>query len=184
MGAKYAVVSYLMPFERPKTMDDKKRLADAMNAAGERCKKAGLRFCYHHHSFEFSGPHQDSLIHALIHNTDPKLVSFETDVFWLSSGGEDPVEFIRHHADRIAIVHLKDRPANTPVEFNEGAVKPAAFMEVGSGALNMPGIIEAAAAAGAAYYVVEQDHTPGNPLDSLKKSYDYLRSLKSPALKV
>jgi hypothetical protein len=34
-----------------------------------------------------------------------------------------------------------------------------------------------ATAAGVAHYYVEQDHTPGDPLASLRQSYEYLRTL-------
>lgn len=42
----------------------------------------------------------------------------------------------------------------------------------------MPAVLNAAAAAAVEHYFVEQDHTAGDPIDSLRKSYAYLRSLK------
>jgi hypothetical protein len=38
-------------------------------------------------------------------------------------------------------------------------------------------VLKAAAAGGARHYFVEQDQTPGDPLESLKGSFAYLRSL-------
>jgi hypothetical protein len=38
--------------------------------------------------------------------------------------------------------------------------------------------LKTAASVGVKHFFVEQDQTPGDPIDSLKKSYDYLRSVK------
>ena len=51
------------------------------------------------------------------------------------------------------------------------------FKEVGAGSLDFAAILKAAAAAGARHYFVEQDQTPGDPVASLKQSYEYLRNL-------
>jgi hypothetical protein len=50
--------------------------------------------------------------------------------------------------------------------------------EVGSGSLDFAAILKTAASVAVKHYFVEQDQTPGDPIDSLKKSYDYLRSVK------
>ena len=78
---------------------------------------------------------------------------------------------------RVASVHLKDFKAGTAIEYNEGKVPKDAFQEVGSGALDTPAILKACAAIGVAQYVVEQDQCPGSPIDSIRKSYQYLRSV-------
>jgi sugar phosphate isomerase/epimerase len=56
-------------------------------------------------------------------------------------------------------------------------VPRTAFKEIGSGVLDFPAILKAAPGAGVKHYFVEQDQTPGDPLDSLKKSIDYLNSI-------
>ncbi len=57
------------------------------------------------------------------------------------------------------------------------SVKPDSFLEVGSGSIDFPAVLKAAEAAGVKQYYVEQDATAGNPLDSLKKSWKYLKGL-------
>src|SRR5579875_1196425 len=52
VGAKYMVCAYLSEQERG-GIDHYKYVADQLNKAGERCKKAGLQLCYHNHDFEF-----------------------------------------------------------------------------------------------------------------------------------
>lgn len=81
---------------------------------------------------------------------------------------------IKRYAGRVALVHLKDQDPKAPNVLVETQVTREAFVEVGSEALRIPAILAAARAAGVSHYFVEQDATPGDPVDSLKKSYTYL----------
>jgi sugar phosphate isomerase/epimerase len=53
-----------------------------------------------------------------------------------------------------------------------------AFKEIGNGVLDWPKILRAAEAARVEHYFVEQDQTPGNPVDSLRLSMEYLKKLE------
>jgi sugar phosphate isomerase/epimerase len=149
-----------------------------MNKAGEKVKAAGLELCYHHHSFEYEPLEGQVPMDVLVERFDPKLVGFEVDVFWLSIAGRDPVKTIDTLGRRVRLLHLKDKAKGTANEFQERNVKPQAFAEVGSGSIDFPGVIAAGKRAGVAHAFVEQDHTSGDPLESLKKSHAYLASLK------
>jgi sugar phosphate isomerase/epimerase len=176
LGSKYMVMPYLMPQERPKDAAGFEALAKALNTAGEQIKKAGMQLCYHNHAFEFAPlPDGRRAFDVMMGAADPALVKLELDVFWVSVAGADPVALINQYAGRIALMHLKDKMKGAPQSFSEG-VPPQTFVEVGSGALDFPAILKAAAAAKVEHYFVEQDQSP-DPLASLKKSYDYLRSL-------
>ena len=74
---------------------------------------------------------------------------------------------------RVPLLHLKDKAPGTPVMYNE-TVARAAFKEVGSGVIPWPAVLRAAASAGVEHYFVEQDQTPGDPVDSLRQSFAYL----------
>ncbi len=174
---KYAVVGYIMPNDRGKDKEAFKKFGEEMNRVGEHAKKAGLQFGYHNHAFEF-GKLSDGTraIDTIIETFDPALVKFEVDVFWVSVTGNDPVELITKLGKRVGWVHLKDKAKGTPVKFEE-TVEKSAFAEVGSGAIDFPAVLKAAQAAGVGHYLVEQDFTPGDPIASLKKSFDYLSHL-------
>lgn len=174
-GFQYAVYPYLPESERGGA-DAIKRLADTLNKAGEQGKKLGLRLCYHNHAFEFEPINGVTGLEILLKNTDRNLVSLELDVFWASVAGHNPVQLIQQHPDRIALVHLKDKPKDFPVQFNEKVPKEA-FKEVGKGSVDFPGVLKAATAAGVVHFFVEQDQTPGDPVDSLRISYQYLHNL-------
>jgi sugar phosphate isomerase/epimerase len=77
----------------------------------------------------------------------------------------------------VSLVHLKDKAADAPAATDEEKVQPATFKEVGSGGLDFPAILKAAETAGVQHDLVEQDHTPGDPLVSLRQSYEYLQTI-------
>jgi sugar phosphate isomerase/epimerase len=116
-------------------------------------------------------------LEVLMQETHKDLVGLEMDAFWVSVGGNDPVELLKKYSGRVPLMHLKDKPAGMPVQYNESVAKTD-FKEVGAGSLDFAAILRAASAAGVKHYFVEQDQTPGDPLVSLGQSFDYLRRLK------
>jgi len=173
----YLVMPYLREEDRGTDLDHYKALAEKLSAAGEKCAAAGIGFAYHNHAFEFEPMGDATPLAALVDGTDPGLMKLELDVFWVSVAGADPAALIAEQADRVRLVHLKDKAPDYPQQYKEGA-PPEAFREVGSGSINFPAVLRACTAAGVEHYVVEQDQTPGDPIDSLRQSYDYLRSVE------
>lgn len=175
-GFEYLVYPYVAPARRG-GLDVVRKLAQTLNSAGERCRAAGLQLCYHNHAFEFEPMEGTTPLQVLMQETRKDLVGLELDVFWVSVGGQDPVQLLKQYSGRVPLVHLKDKATGAPVQYNE-SVGDATFKEVGAGSLDFPAILRAASAAGVKHYFVEQDATPGDPLVSLRQSYDYLHSLK------
>jgi sugar phosphate isomerase/epimerase len=175
-GVEYLVFPYLPPSERGDA-DGYRKLADKLNDAGRQVHGAGLTFCYHNHAFEFGGKAGERPIDILNERLDKKLVNFELDLFWVSVAGNDPVAMLKLYKGRVPLVHLKDKLAGAPVQYDEKVSKET-FKEVGSGSLDFPAILRTAEASGVKHYIVEQDQTPGDPVDSLAKSFKYLHSVK------
>lgn len=174
-GIRYAVIAYLVPEERDNYQD----FADRMNRFGRQCRDLGIQLAYHHHAFEFA-PANGGVrpIDTLLSRFDPKVVQLEADIFWASVAGQNPAEFLKSLRGKLALVHLKDKAQNTAHQFHE-ALPPDAFREVGAGGLDIRAAIAAAPAAGAKHFFVEQDECPGDPIDSLKKSWTYLSTLRT-----
>ena len=126
-----------------------KRKADAYNAAGEQCRKAGITLSYHNHNWEL-GRIGDKLALELIYElTDPKLVKACIDVYWVWDGKADPAAFVRKHASRLRILHAKDSFSQEPGH--------RSFCPVGAGVLDFPAILKAAEGSPAPWVVVEED---------------------------
>lgn len=175
IGLRYLVFGYIDKGNR-ETIAQMKRHAAAANAFGRQCRDAGIQLCYHHHSFEFA-PLEDGRTTGwdiLVHELDRDLVKFELDVFWLALGGLDPLRTLQELRGRVAQVHLKDLAPGTPRNWDEGAVPPDAFRELGRGGLDLKKIIATCAATGVEQCHVEQDQSP-DPLASIATSLQYLR---------
>jgi len=175
IGVQYFTMAYINPRARG-DLDFYRRTAEKMNRVGQACHKAGLQFVYHNHAFEFGGEPGQRPIDIFKERLDKKLVALELDVFWVSVAGHDPIAMLKEWKGRVALLHLKDKGKDQPVQYTE-QVDRSAFKEVGSGSLDFAGLLKAAPAAGVKHYFVEQDQTPGDPLESLKKSFDYLSKI-------
>ena len=160
-------------------MDQYKQMAEKCNAAGEKCKAAGIQLCYHNHAFEYE-PLDDSAgktgYDVFIDEFDSQLCKFELDVFWAAIGGWDPMETMRKLKGRISQLHLKDLAANTPTIYDEGKVPTEAFQEVGNGTIDFDRVLKLAATIGVEQCHVEQDQSP-DPIKSIGESYEYLKAL-------
>jgi sugar phosphate isomerase/epimerase len=175
-GAKYLVVPYVAPGDRPKDAAGFIEFGKKLQSAGEQVTKAGLGFCYHNHAFEFAPlPDGKRPLDAILEASDPQVVKLELDVFWTSITGADPVAVIKQYSGRIALIHLKDKMKGAPTALNETVPKET-FVPVGSGGVDFPAVLSAASGARVEHYFVEQDHS-ADPLASLRQSFKYLTTL-------
>lgn len=174
-GFHYAVFPYLAESERG-GLDVYKKLAADFNRIGKQAKSHGLTFCYHNHAFEFQPMNGTTPLQVLLGQTDKNLVSWEMDIFWVSVAGHDPVQLLKQYGDRVKLLHLKDKKRGFPTQYNEHVPKDT-FQAVGHGSIDIPAVLKAAASTDVRHYFVEQDQTPGNPIDSLRESYQYLSSV-------
>jgi sugar phosphate isomerase/epimerase len=172
-GFRYIVFNYLSPEERL-GLDFYQTLADKLNAAAYKANAAGLQFCYHNHDFEFQPKPGGRPIDVLLKHLDPKLIRLEVDAFWVSMAGINAAEFIREHADRVEMVHLKDRARGTPIHYDIATVPNDTYRELGAGDLPLREILDAVSRSNARHLFVEQDFSK-DPIASLRQSYAFLR---------
>ena len=163
------ITTYPWPGTNPPfgTLHEVREFARKLNAAGEAFHKAGITFCYHNHHMEFRRVAGKTVLEILYAETDARFVQAELDTYWVQFGGGDPAAWCRKMRGRLVNLHMKDYAINDQNQ--------VVFAEVGSGNLDWPGIIAAADTAGCKWFLVEQDTCPGNPFDSLKKSYDFVQ---------
>jgi len=165
LGQEYIVVPYLEDSFR--SIDNYKKIAAALNKAGEIAKAGGSKVAYHNHDFEFKEQDGQKGFDILMKEADPKLVQFELDIYWAVKAGYDPIALIKAHPGRFSMWHIKDID-KTEKKF---------FTEVGNGSIDWKPIFAAAKASGMKYFFVEQDVTPGDPLVSVTTSINYLKSI-------
>ena len=161
-GMEYMIVPYT-PDNVRETADGWKAVAENYNKMGEMCNKVGLKFGYHNHEFEFEA--LDGIIpqELLIESTDPDLVYFEADLFWVTKGGYDPLELLRKYPGRIPVFHVKDAsPELEGTTVGEGIIDFEAIFNAGKG-----DVLE--------YYFVE-DEREDAPFENIKADYDFITS--------
>ena len=90
--------------------------------------------------------------------SDPRYVKLLLDTgHWAAAGG-DPVEAVKAHGKRLAMLHIKDVKDPTPTEPNG---KKYEFVELGQGKVDFPGVFAALKAARyKGWAVVELDRVP------------------------
>ncbi|RSK46962.1 sugar phosphate isomerase/epimerase family protein [Hymenobacter rigui] len=164
VGIKYMVCAYLLDSERG-NLDHYKLLAERLNKAGERCKKAGIQMAYHNHDFEFAAQNGKLPYDILLTETDKNLVQMELDLYWATKAGHDPVALFKKNPGRFPLWHVKDMD-KTPQH---------GFTEVGNGSIDFKRIFAQAKLAGMKYFFVEQDQTPGSPFDSIQQSITHIK---------
>ncbi len=162
LGLEYIVMPSMGP-NKHDTIDDFKKIADLFNSFGEKIKKAGLKFGYHNHSFEFKEIDGQIPYDILLKNTDKDLVGFEMDLFWIKKGGHEPLEYFKKYPGRFKLWHVKDMDSAT-----------GKFTEVGSGSIDFKTIFENSGLSGMEYYFVELDKSERPALESIEISFNYL----------
>ena len=167
IGNRYLVLGYLQP-EKRKSLDDYKALADLLNRAGEDCRKAKLQLAYHNHDFEFASTNGQVPYDLLLSTTDRELVKMELDLYWITKARQRPEDYLVQYPGRFEMLHIKDMDG-TPKRF---------FTEVGRGIIDFKRILEQSRLAGVKHYFVEQDEMSGSPFESIKTSYDYLKTMR------
>jgi sugar phosphate isomerase/epimerase len=149
------------------TPEDVQAFAAQLDASGKVFHGAGITFCYHNHHMEFQRIAGRTVLERLYDQTNPLHLQAELDTYWVQFGGGDPAGWCRRMKGRLAVLHMKDY-AVTPDH-------QVAFAEVGSGNLDWPAIVAAADEAGCRWFAIEQDVCPGDPFESLKRSYEFVR---------
>jgi sugar phosphate isomerase/epimerase len=164
IGHKYLVVPSLGWWDR-RSLGAYRRVAADLERAGDAARARGMRVAYHNHDFELEPKGGTVPYDVLLQATDPELVFFEMDFYWMASGRADPLAYFRRHPGRFHLCHLKDM---------DGRGRMA---DVGAGRLDFRAILGRREQAGLRHFYVEHDH-PGNPVASIEASHRYLRGLE------
>src|SRR5205085_9596033 len=143
IGMKY-LLNPFVPVQ--KTTDDYKKIAEQFNKNGEVCKRAGIRFGYHNHDHDFNVVDGQTAMEIYLKNTDPSLVDFEMDIYWVVTAGQDPEAWLKKYKHRFRLCHIKDRI--------KGTTEKDASCILGEGSINFYKVLKTAKANGMQYYIV------------------------------
>ncbi|WP_270179871.1 sugar phosphate isomerase/epimerase family protein [Alkalihalobacillus sp. CinArs1] len=141
-------------------------VVDVLKEAAGKCAEHGMSISYHHHDFELEKDMKNSPL-AMILDSD-STIQAEFDIYWLQRAGHDPIEWLQTYKGRTPVVHLKDRSDDA----NEDTVI------LGTGNIEIEKVLEVGPASGVQWWVVEQDECQLDPIESVSRSYRYLRKVE------
>jgi sugar phosphate isomerase/epimerase len=162
LGCDTVVLPFLGP-DAFADVDAVARAAETVHAAYELAAARELALGYHNHWWELEHVIDDRP--ALLHLFDrlaPEVLA-EVDIYWAAVGGSDPADLVAELGPRVELLHVKDGPADRP---------ESAMVAVGDGAIDVPGVLGAAAAA--RWHIVELDRCDTDMFAAVARSRDYL----------
>ncbi len=179
IGWRYVGIPSI-PDDRRRTLDDYRRMADELNAIGQRAKPMGVKVLYHNHGYGLTPLEGQLPARVLFDRLDPSVVALEMDIFWTVAGGADPVELLDVYPRLYRLMHVKDM--SRIGRFTRGgdmqdvmALFPL-MTTAGAGVLDLPRILGHARRNGVEHFYVEQD-LAADPPAQLGASFRYLRGV-------
>ena len=173
-GAKYVVVFWI-PHTEVFTIDDAKNAVAVFNTAGKLLKENGIALCYHAHGYEFGPYGESTLFDYMAQNMNASYANFEMDVFWVKHPGQDPVALLNKYPKRFPLMHLKDRKTGTTGN-QKGEADVESNVVLGSGDVDIAGIMKAAKKAGVKHYFIEDESS--RSVEQVPLSLAYLKLLE------
>lgn len=170
IGMKYLICPWVGP--KP-NIDEFKKLAATFNEKGEICRKHGIRFAYHNHDYSFKEVNGQMPQKVMMDETDPALVDFELDIYWVVTAGKDPIKWLDQYPNRFRLCHVKDRNKNPGKDNGQNSV------DIGTGSIDFAKILRHAKEKGMQYNIVEQEYYQGStPLKSAEAGAKYMKTLQ------
>jgi len=137
-----------------------------LEASGKVLNQSGKILTYHNHDMELAEIDGIPVLERIYGGTSPEALQAELDTYWIQAAHSSPEAWCARLRDRLPLLHLKD--------YALGEDGKPHFAEVGYGTLDFKTIIATAEASGCQWFIVEQDTCPGDPFESIEKSFRYI----------
>lgn len=166
IGMKYLICPHK---GAQKSLDKFKAFADEFNASGKIAKKHGIKFAYHNHDYSFIPMDGQMPQDVMMQGTDPSLVDFEMDIYWVNFANQDPIAWLKKYPNRFKLCHVKDLTKKVNNK-QESCV-------IGTGIIDFKKVLKAGAKYGLESFFVEQEEFAGtNPIDAAGLGAKYMQS--------
>jgi inosose dehydratase len=158
------------------------QVAIGLERVGERCRQENVVLAFHNHAGTLIETPEE--LDELCRRADPALVRLCLDVGHLVVGGGDPVQAIQRYGQRLAHLHIKDVDPHALERLRSGqggflnGLRWRIFCELGSGCLDLAGVVAALRQQGfEGWVVLEQDTSFRTPLESAVESRTRFREI-------
>jgi sugar phosphate isomerase/epimerase len=182
LGQKYTGLAFFGETDTVKYSNEATwhALAQHLNRAGAIAREYGLQFFYHNHNFEFENRFNGRPAYdILLAETDRRLVKFQLDLFWVTEGGGNGVEYLRADPSRFVSYHVKDHVWGDR-RAADGSDLPD-WEDAGPGMLDFPDLFDAGDRADKHFFIEHDDPTlshPGDPQAELTTARVGIRYLE------
>ncbi|WP_047244894.1 sugar phosphate isomerase/epimerase family protein [Maribacter thermophilus] len=171
-GATYVMCAWVPHDDNKWDLKETQHATNVFNEAGRRLKENGLTLVYHAHGYEFRPYKNGTLFDYMAENATD--FAFELDVFWAQHGGADPLALMRQYPDKMKLLHLKDMEHGI-VGNNTGHEDDDTNVVLGSGQINIAGVVAEAKKLGIEYMFIEDESS--RVVSQVPQSLEYLKSL-------
>lgn len=160
LGCRYLVSSTRR--ESFQTVTGIRQQAEQFNRAAEACRSRGITCVVHNHWWEFASVERRCAMDWMLEALDPAVL-VELDVYWVQTGGHDPIAWIQKLGRRAPLLHIKDGPC----------VVGQPMTAVGAGRVDIAGCLRAAAPT-AEWWIVELDECATDMMEAVRASAAFM----------
>jgi sugar phosphate isomerase/epimerase len=163
LGWRWLIVAWIDPKER--TSAAYHSLARDFNRLGKIAARSGVRLGYHAEDYDFHPLANGSVPYdVMLRETDPALVDFEMDIYWVVKGGGDPIRYLTANRGRFPLLHIKDIDSS------------GKMVNAGEGVIDFPTIIRAWKQSAPRHLIIENDE-PAHPIADVAAGLKYIRGV-------
>lgn len=164
MGQKYLIIPAILPHVFS-DMTQIRGMIKILQESAKICQDQGVLLGYHNHNWEFDEVEGTIPFEMMLNELNHETFTFQLDTYWIRKAGHNLDQMLSQYSGRFITCHLKDID------------QAGDFEDVGHGQINFPLFIKQAIKQGAKYFFVERD-TSEDPMESIKRSFQYLNSMK------
>ncbi len=121
-----------------------------------------------------------------MNGTNPNVVDYEMDIYWVVAAGQDPIKWIEKYPNRFKLAHVKDRHKPEVIAEIEKKEKPNpdfgidASCVLGQGQINFDKILEVGKKNGMELFLVEQErYDNSTPMQDAQKDANFMKKYKA-----
>lgn len=167
LGHTYLTVASL-PIQGTATLDDYRRWADRLNEAGRVTRERGVWMAFHNHAGDFVTIDGQVAYDVLISRMDPSVTRLQLDTGNAAMASRNPMEYMQRFGERYWSFHIKDVPA----------LGAKSDTELGKGMIDFRRLLGSIDRIDDKHLFVEQETYPGAPIDSIRRDFTYISTLK------
>lgn len=151
-------------------------LCKRLNEAGKQLSLGGIELIYHNHNIEWLDCGGVTAYQRIVDGTNPDYLNFEFDSYWPTEAGVDALATMKMLGDRLKLYHINDRGTKV-IKTPMTPILKSDSMELGTGNMNLEGMIDVARTAGVDAIILEshKNWIDKDPIKSLELSAEYLK---------